>query len=205
MSWKLIHRNGETYPGAFNLLRQEDLPQLKKSDGWSRGIDWSIFLRKNQEYTAYKLHIVGDNRIQGLLAIAIRTGFVELAIAEKAFHNRKPNEEFKNVGDVLLAHACLCDLVNNGDGYVLFKSKMSLMGHYGYDNGMEVVNKKRRLLCCMAKRARLFTWGGMLNAKIRINNYRSESVSEPTLCHSTSQWWNYGCSYSKRVAHECRQ
>lgn len=65
MSWNLIHRNGESYPGAFNLLTQADLPQLKKSDGWSRELDWSVFLQKDQEYTAYKLHIVGDNLILG--------------------------------------------------------------------------------------------------------------------------------------------
>ncbi|NGP62205.1 hypothetical protein FLT15_28880 [Paenibacillus thiaminolyticus] len=146
MSWNLIHRNGESYPGAFNLLTQADLPQLKKSDGWSRELDWSVFLQKDQEYTAYKLHIVGDSLILGLIAIAIRTGYVELAFAEKAALNRKQTQEFKNVGDVLFAQACLFSLVNNGDGYVLFRAEIGLMDHYVYHIGMEVINRGQRLL-----------------------------------------------------------
>ncbi|PZM67196.1 hypothetical protein [Paenibacillus dendritiformis] len=146
MSWNLIHCNGETYPGVFNLLLRDDLAQLKKSNGWSHGLDWSIFLKKNQEYIAYKLHIVGDNLIQGLIAIAIRKGYVELALAEKAARNRKPTHEFKNVGEVLFAQACLFSLENNGDGYVLLRAKTGLMDHYVHHYGMEVINKKQRLL-----------------------------------------------------------
>ncbi|WP_240416631.1 hypothetical protein [Paenibacillus periandrae] len=146
MSWNLIHRNSEIYTAKFSLLTRLDLPQLKKSDGWSRGFDWSVYLRKNHEYTAYKMQVVGNNSIQGLIAIAIREGYVELDLAEKAPTNRKPMEQFLNAGDVLFAQACLISMENNGDGYVLLKAKTGLMEYYIDHYGMEVVNGKQRLL-----------------------------------------------------------
>jgi hypothetical protein len=146
LSWKLIHRNGEIYNGEFSLLTRNDLPQLKKNNGWSRGLNWSTYLRNGHEFTAYKLHIVGNHTIQGLIAIAVREGYVELELAEKAPSNRKPMQQFTNAGEVLFGHACLVSLQNGGDGYVLLRAKTGLMEYYIDYYGMEVVNSKQRLL-----------------------------------------------------------
>lgn len=146
MSWKLVHRGGEIYDADFSLLTRSDLKQLRKSDGWSRGIDWGVYLKLDQPFTAYKLQILGDTTIQGLVAVTVREGFVELALAEKAPVNRKPIERFINAGEILFAKACLMSLENNGEGYVLLQAKTNLFDHYVDHYGMEVVNSKKRLL-----------------------------------------------------------
>ncbi|GBG08548.1 hypothetical protein PAT3040_03135 [Paenibacillus agaridevorans] len=146
MNWKLIHQSGETYQADFSLLSKSDLVQLKKSDGWSRGLNWSTYLASNHECTAYKLHITGNPIIQGLIAIAIKDGFVEVDLIEKAPFNRKPRNEFINVGEVLFCLACQTSFDNNGEGYVLLQAKTGLLEHYIDHYGMEVVNSKKRLL-----------------------------------------------------------
>jgi hypothetical protein len=146
LSWQLNHRNSEVYIGEFSSLTRTDLSQLRKSDGWSRGLNWNIYLQKNHEYTAYKLRIIGNDTIQGLIAVAFREGYVELELAEKAPFNRKPIQQFTNAGEVLFAQACLFSLENGGDGYVLLKAKTGLMEYYIDHYGMEVVNSKKRLL-----------------------------------------------------------
>lgn len=52
VSWKLVHRDGEVYDAGFSPLTRNDLIHLKKSDGWSRGIDWGIYLQPNQPFSA---------------------------------------------------------------------------------------------------------------------------------------------------------
>lgn len=146
MSWKLIHRSGETYQSEFSVLSKSDLTQLKKSNGWSRGLNWSTQLASNNEFTAYKLHITGNPIIQGLIAVAIRDSFVEVDLIEKAPTNRKPKHEFINTAEVLFALAGQLSFNHNGDGYVLLQSKTGLMEHYIDHYGMEVVNSKKRLL-----------------------------------------------------------
>lgn len=146
MSWKLIHQNGEVYPADFRLLSKSDLVHIKKSEGWSRGLNWSTYLASNHEFTAYKLHITGNPIIQGLIAIAIKDGFVEVDLIEKAPFNRKPRNEFINVGEVLFGLACQTSFDNNGEGYVLLQAKTGLLEHYIDHYGMEVVNSKKRLL-----------------------------------------------------------
>lgn len=146
MSWKLIHQNGEIYQAELSELSKPDLLQLKKSEGWSRGFNWATYLDSKSEFTAYKLHITGNPIIQGLLAIAVREGFVELDLIEKAPSNRKPRNEFKNIGEILFAFACLTSFKNGGDGYVLLQAKTGLVEHYIDHYGMEVVNSKKRLL-----------------------------------------------------------
>ncbi|MEK0313820.1 hypothetical protein [Cohnella sp. 56] len=146
MSWKLIHRAGEVYDADFSPLTRKDMVQLRKSDGWTRGIDWGIYLQPNQPFSAYKLQIMGDTSIQGLVSIAIREGFVELALAEKAPFNRKPTQRFINAGELLFAKACKTSLEKNGEGYVLLQAKSNLIAHYIDYYGMEVVNVKNRHL-----------------------------------------------------------
>ncbi|MCM3289191.1 hypothetical protein M3661_03510 [Paenibacillus sp. MER 180] len=146
MSWTLIHRNGEHYEGDFSLLTKTDLVQLKKNNGWTRGLNWGAYLQKNEEFTAYKLQVIGDTHIQGLIAVAIRDGYVELALVEKSKHNRKPVQQFRNIGEVLFAQACLLSVENNGDGYVLLRAKTGLINHYIHYYRMEVVNSRQQLM-----------------------------------------------------------
>lgn len=146
MSWKLIHQNGEIYQADIEVLSKSDLLRLKKSEGWSRGFNWAEYLASKNEFTAYKLHITGNPIVQGLVAFAVREGFVELDLIEKAPSNRKPRNEFINIGEVLFAFACLTSFKNNGDGYVLLQAKTGLIEHYIDHYGMEVVNSKKRLL-----------------------------------------------------------
>lgn len=146
VSWKLVHCSGEIYEAEFSPLTRNDFARLRKGDGWTRGIDWGIYLQSDQAFTAYKLHVLGDTTIQGLVAIAVREGFVEVGLAEKAPSNRKPVQRFMNAGELLFAKACLTSLENNGEGYVLLQAKTNLIAYYVDHYGMEVVNGKNRLL-----------------------------------------------------------
>jgi len=146
MNWKLLHSSGEIYQAEFSLLSPADLPRIKKNEGWSRGFNWAKYLSPVSEFIAYKLHLVGNPQIQGLLAVAVRDGFAELDLIEKAPSNRIPINEFMNVGEVLFAKACLISFEHKGNGYVLLRAKTNLIEHYMKRYGMEIIHLKKRLL-----------------------------------------------------------
>jgi hypothetical protein len=112
----------------------------------SPGIDWRKYLLKKSQFTAYKLHIIGNRTVQGLIAIALHEGYVELEFAEKAPNNRKPINEFTNSGELLFAQACLISYQSNEDGYVTLRAKTGLMEYYIDYYGMDVINGKERRL-----------------------------------------------------------
>jgi hypothetical protein len=136
MSWKLIHKSGEPYTAEFSPLMRDDLPLR-----WTRGLSWNNYLAKNSEYTAYKL-TVGDT-IQGAIALAIRTGYVEIDLVEKSPINRQ-RSEFINVAEVLFGFASKVSFDNNEEGYTILYAKTVLVSHYVDRYKMEVINKKER-------------------------------------------------------------
>lgn len=130
----------------FSPLEKRDLNQLRKSDGWSKGLHWRNYLQNGNEFSAFKLHVIGDTFIQGLIAVAIRDGYVELDLVEKAPSNRKPFVEFMNAGEVLFGEACLISINNGGEGFVKLRAKTGLLEHYIDHYDMQIINAKKREL-----------------------------------------------------------
>jgi len=146
MDWSLIHKNDEHYLAEFSLLTRVDLQQLKKAHGWSRGINWSKYLRSNSNIQAFKLNVIGDNAIQGCVAIDVREGYVFIDMIEKAPNNRKPREDFKNAGDLLIAFACKISVDHGFSGYVSLIPKSGLEQTYLNKYRFQWTNPRLRLM-----------------------------------------------------------
>jgi hypothetical protein len=144
LAWKLIHRSGEEYLADFHELEPSDLPKLKKSLGWTRGFDWKKYLADENPFIAYKLVVRGNTAIQGLVALAVLDGYVELDLVEKAPQNRGFRKEFLNAGDVLFGFAGKVSLDTGNDGFVLLYAKTRLVEHYIRKYGMDLIDPRRR-------------------------------------------------------------
>ncbi|MBB6695698.1 hypothetical protein H7B90_30325 [Cohnella xylanilytica] len=147
VTWVLKHRSsGEEYDAYFSRLERGDLKNIAKGTGWTVGFNWGHYLRRDSDYIAYKLHIAGNDGIQGIVAIALREGYVEIDLAEKSPNNRRPRNQFSNAGDLLFAFACKVSLENDGEGYVMLKAKSGLVQHYQRKYKMELINPRERTM-----------------------------------------------------------
>lgn len=145
MPWILYHKSGEQYPANFHPLTRQDMIALKKKYGWSKRFHWDAYFH-HASIRAYKLVVDGDTKIQGLIAMEpIREhGYVYVDLVEKAPHNRKPNEEFLNVGDVLFGYACKMSIDNGLEGYVMLYAKTMYVDHYQKKYGMTLIHPRER-------------------------------------------------------------
>lgn len=128
--WTLIHNNNEQYQADFKLLEFSDRQQVLKSNGWSKGFDWFSYLQPQNECTAYKLVVHGNNDIQGLIALCPQENYVIVDLVEKAPHNHEPHVVFVNTADVLFGFACKFSKDLGFEGFISFYSKTVLVNHY---------------------------------------------------------------------------
>jgi hypothetical protein len=146
LAWLLQHRNGENYTADFYPLTRADLQNMRKSEGWTRGLDWKYFLDK-VDTQVYKLVVHGDDEIQG--CIAFINDFNEFALVElieKAPVNRKPNMQFSNIAAVMLAFASKSILDLGGLGYICFEPKTGLSKHYENTYNAKFYNPRLNLM-----------------------------------------------------------
>lgn len=146
MGWSLNHRNGEQYPAVFSPLTREDLQKLRKSLGWTQGLNWSKYLHPSSTIQAYKLTITGHSAIQGCIAIDLREGYVFVDLVEKSPNNRKPQQEFLNAGDVLIAFACKVSVDAGFGGYTALIPKSGLEETYLNKYRFRWTNPRLRLM-----------------------------------------------------------
>jgi hypothetical protein len=141
----LIHsESGEIYPTIVRDLQIRDLGKIGPKYGWNH-FDWGIYYN-NPDFPSCrikKLMISGLDEIQGLIAYEPKSGYIEVYLAESAPWNVK-GKEFSGVGPHLFAVACKESLDFGFEGYVTFKAKTDLIGHYKKRLGAGLLNPLER-------------------------------------------------------------
>lgn len=128
----LIERaSGKTLDTEYRLvmktISKEDANNLM-AQGWK--FDWSI-PHKNG-YEVYELMIVGENRVQGMIAFKhIRDQYyTHVDIVESAPWNIGKEGQYIGIGAHLFAIACKHSWDVGNEGYVQFTAKTNLIEHY---------------------------------------------------------------------------
>ena len=152
---------------VFSIASDNDIAGLTEK-GWL--FDWTADELRNTNI--YKLLVVGDGTIQGLVSAEVIRGAVYVHLVESAPHNRGVTKQYEGVGGHLFAIAMKLSTVNGFGGYVFFEAKnMELVEHYAemlgasrvptriHDYRMEVLEEVAQDI--MAK----YTLEGDLNAE----------------------------------------
>lgn len=108
-----------------------------QKNGWN--FDWSIPQRNG--YQIYKLTLLDDDEIQGLVALKNITSdsAVKIDIIESSPHNRGKNKKYSGVGGHLLAIAVEKSYNEGNDGMVYFTAKTDLIDCYSNKFGARLV------------------------------------------------------------------
>jgi len=132
---------GEEFDTELVEVTEAELKRLYKKDGWS--FIWKSFLAF-PERRIYKLVLVGDDtaRIQGLVSLEEKAGFIEVHHVENAPHNKHTTKEFVGVGGNLFAFGCKESFRLNMGGYVSFIAKTKLIDHYEKTLGATLINAR---------------------------------------------------------------
>lgn len=108
-------------------LEQQDLRVLIKKSGWK--FSWRKEYKENSN-GIYKLCVVGDAKIQGIISIEDKTDHIYVRLLENAPFNIGRNQLYKGVAGNLMAFACLQSQKAGYGGVVSFDSKSNLIEHY---------------------------------------------------------------------------
>ena len=128
---------GEVGPTFFEKATKKELAKLK---GWK--FDWLDASLDNAEI--YKLCIVGDKNIQGLIAVTDfqRDMAIYVNIAESAPHNFGKQKKFNGVGGHLFAIAVQISLQKGYGGFVFMDAKnIELVKHYSNTLGAVLLGR----------------------------------------------------------------
>ena len=112
-------------------------------------------------YEVYKITLVGENEIQGLIAFKsdISTKAVHVKICESAPDNIGSKGKYEGVGPHLFAIAAMKSIEYGYDGYLYFEAKSKLIKHYKRSIGAKQVGNSQVMIISPTE------------AKILINRY----------------------------------
>jgi len=117
---------GKILQTTFSLVMLNEIINLQDK-GWN--FNWAD--RDLARCNIYKLQLIDDNEIQGLVATEFFRGAVYINLAESAPHNQLPKKRYDGVGGHLFAIAIKLSMAVDCGGYVFFDAKnMELVKHY---------------------------------------------------------------------------
>jgi hypothetical protein len=111
---------GDSFPTDITLISKEDLKNVNSKNGWA--FNW----RKEFNYPerdVYKLTIVNNQSIQGLICVEIKTDSVYAHLIESAPFNKGKTKLYTGVPGNLVAFACKLSFQRGLAGYVSFLTK----------------------------------------------------------------------------------
>lgn len=121
-------------------ISELDVKVILKKNGWR--FKW----KEELNYAGrgiYKLLIVGDQLIQGLISMEKKENFIELHLIETAPHNYGKSKKYIGVPGNLVAFACKLSFEYGFEGFVAFRAKTQLIEHYKVTLGAELIFKDR--------------------------------------------------------------
>ena len=118
---------GKNFDTEIFELEKTDLKLLTKKKDWK--FNWKEEW-KNADAKVYKLVLMGDKTIQGIISIKDEGSYLYLPLIETAPHNFGKAKKFFGVPANLTAFACKCAFESGYDGEVAFIAKTELIEHY---------------------------------------------------------------------------
>jgi hypothetical protein len=121
-----------------------EIKKVHKKDGWF--FNWKAEFKESRK-TLYKLALLGDNTIQGLISLEPVPNqlFIEMHLIETAPHNHPNKKKFAGVAGNLVAFACKMSFDLGFEGYVAFTAKTNLVPHYVDSLGAQVIYGQNRM------------------------------------------------------------
>jgi hypothetical protein len=127
--------SGDSFETEVSLLRNEDMKQVIKKNGWN--FDWKKELKDNSK-EVYKLTIVNNLQVvQGLMSLSRKKDHIFMELLETAPFNLGRNKLYEGVPGNLVAYACRLSFQIGFEGFVSFISKTKLINHYEKSLGAE--------------------------------------------------------------------
>lgn len=151
---------GKLVQTSFDKITiSEQVAQELRKGGWL--FDWADVA----DFTVVKLHIVGSDLIQGLVAYHNEKGYVKLDLAESAPYNRGRNKQYSGVGGNLFAIAAKASFDAGDDGFVLFRPKTNLRAYYSRVMGAKDITMGNQYLdkSASARLIRIYLKGDLRN------------------------------------------
>jgi len=121
-------------------LSSQEAMKIHKRDGWN--FNWKSEARE-QGRQLYKLVVAGNSKIQGLLSLEVMDSYVEMHLIENAPHNYGKDKKYAGGAGNLVAFTCKLSFELGFEGFVSFRAKTQLIGHYRETLGAEVIFKER--------------------------------------------------------------
>jgi len=139
---KLTHSLEDASTGDILLtevlpLEKADLKVISKKTGWK--FNWKIEFVVTEKQV-YKLILQNQPKIiQGLICLTKENDHIFMPLIETAPHNFGKTKKYLGVAGNLVAFACKLSFEKGFDGYVSFKAKTKLIGHYEKTLGAKVL------------------------------------------------------------------
>jgi hypothetical protein len=139
---KLTHSLEDASTGDILLtevlpLDKTDLKVISKKLGWI--FDWKVEFIATEK-RVFKLILQSQPEvIQGLICLTNEADHIFMQLIETAPHNFGKTKKYLGVSGNLVAFACKLSFEKGFDGYVSFKAKTKLIGHYEETLGAKVL------------------------------------------------------------------
>jgi len=139
---KLTHSLEDTATGDILLtevlpLVKADLKFISKKYGWN--FNWKTEF-STQERQVFKLVLQKEPKIiQGLISLTTEIDHIFMDLIETAPHNYGKSKKYFGVAGNLVAFGCKLSFERGFEGYIAFKSKTKLIGHYEKTLGAKVL------------------------------------------------------------------
>ena len=130
--------SGKVHQTTFSVAKSNELSNLQEK-GWN--FNWAD---EDLAYcNIYKLQIINDDEIQGLVAAEVVKGAVYIHLAENAPHNQPERKKYEGVGGHLFAIAIKLSFAMGFNGYVYFEAKNNkLVDHYTSKMGARLLRTR---------------------------------------------------------------
>ncbi len=135
---------GKSFETEVLRIGAGDLKSVIKRNGWR--FNWKME-RAYRDRELYKLVIIGEEVIQGLLSLQKAENYIELHLIETAPHNYGRSKKYLGAPGNLVAFACKISFEMGFEGVVGFRAKTRLIQHYMDTLGAEVLFKDRMCIC----------------------------------------------------------
>jgi hypothetical protein len=135
----------------YRLVELAEVQDLKRK-GWR--FDWAEPFRNG--YDVYRLSVLGDYEIQGLVALKpeARSHAIKIDIVESAPTNVGRGGRYEGVGGHLFAIAAKISIERGFGGYTYFVAKSTLIEHYNKELGAVMINPRHRIMAIEEKAAK---------------------------------------------------
>ena len=133
-------KDGKSHLTEVLAVSEQEIKGVHKKDGWL--FNWKQEFKK-ADRSVYKLVIMGETQIQGLICLQPMENFIEMHLIETAPHNFGQAKRYLGVAGNLVAFACRMSFEMGFDGFVAFTAKTDLIDHYTESLEAELIFNNR--------------------------------------------------------------